>query len=965
MEIPDEGSSMKPKATFSKQDSRYNPSPEERSRTQMMEDLGDHRIVNLPLSGDRAFGTAPPPNPEKGGALNARMALESDHVEAWAALFDPSLVIERNDGLGEGQSYRIGPNYLPTERKYNPSLKGSRHRSGSDSDLGRHSISRPFLGASGSRVARNTPIIPFTRGQIIPPSTHRTKISFKIQKETPPPTSSQQPRRVFEGKLAGDRIPPKRVITTLSSITPLASPNPLAYSRPTDSPRAPRKIPDNPSVNHWHTGNLMTANQDFYDYIQSNTGAKKSMDPPVAKVEMGENRNIQLASKPGTAINVSRKADSLPSVDTALHRPELQEFAEAAPTTVSGINGAAIKEELISHSVVVAGAEIVNQTTNEIAQEASQLVQKNGSDSGKKLSAISDAGSLESRQNNNPESQPHVNLEAIFESLEIETQLTSRALLGCSFDSHDYEIKEIFNETRLKSLTDKINVADNHLLGEMAKMYQFKSLLQDIMSRSEKMTKDFLKIKMEHDEFMVKQKRIAEMEAGKKAAAELARKNQLKKQHQVELRKEQLIQEAKRLEEKQRLEKRQEEKRQEEKRQEEKRQEEKRQEEKRQEEKRQEQLLQEAKRLKEKEQLEKRRQEEKRQEELKEQLLQEEKRLKEKHQVEKRRQVEAHQENTHREKTRREEKRPEENPQEKKTQEELWKERLWKDKLRLEAENLREQRSERHRFDKQRLDKWQQGGGPLPENEQTQKEKPRGLDRNRYEMKQHIEKQRLDKLLSDERIKAKQAEAMQCMEDHLFKLRQEKSERKRAQDEEEKRLARERLEGGKGLATNGPDENLDLYGRGRIEAENAHERFQEITQVRVGHSREGSSTRAPCKEGSHSVGTQRAAQGERGLALPEESSNLDNGKLSTPLFPYKLQIQLAPLFDFPLTEPHSIPSITAWVDRFTDPTTEIEKAICQHLSTEEMEILHKVEAYQQFLARAIDHHTRKLAKDTK
>ncbi|KAG0136721.1 hypothetical protein HOY82DRAFT_536121 [Tuber indicum] len=824
MDTPGDHISKKPKVTFSKQDSRHNPTSEEKSISQMMEDLGDHRIINLPLSGARVLGTAPSPNPAKGGAQNAQMALKSDHMEAWAALFDPSLVIERNDGLGEGQSYRAGPNYLPIrESKFKYTPKWPHYRSGSD-----------------------TPIPPFGRGQTIPSQATR---SLQIR-------GDQHPRRAFHGRPVGhgNGIPPKRVI--------------------------------------WHTGNLMTAGQDLYDYIQPRIGANKSMDPLAPKAETGKSWNIQPTLKPSTTTHALRKIDSPQSIGVASHKSELEKFADAPPTTVPGINSGEARQALASQSAVVAEAKISNRGTSEIAQVASQLAPNASSDSDGNLSDTSDAGSLESRKNSNPESKPNTNLRTVFESLENEMQLTTRALSGCSFDSHDYEIKEIFNKTRLKALTDKINAADNLLSEEMAKMYEFKTSLQNIKSRSRKMTDDFLKIKMEHDEFLVKQKRIAEMEADKKAADEFALKNRVDVQPQVELRKENLLQEEQRLEEKQKLEKQwQEEKRQEEKRLEEKHQEEKRQEEKRQEEKRLEKRLEE------------KRQEEKRQEEGCQEKRLEEKRLEE---------------------------------------------------LRLGAERLEQQRLEKRRRENYRIEKWQQG--PLQGEEQPQKEKQRGLDRLRYEKQQLIEKQRLDKLLNDERVKAEQTEvrrlAAQRMEGHPLGEHQEK---KHAQNEAEKMLTRERLGGDKGI--NGLDEYTDPYGRGRIEAENAHEKFREITQVRAGHPKGGPSTQTGLKEVSHSVGTQPAAHGERELAQPKEYSDLGNAKLNPPLFPYKLHLQLTPLFN--------TPSITAWVGRLADPTVEIEKAIRQHLSDDEMKVLKNVEAYKEFLTKATDHHTRKLAKDSK
>ncbi|KAG0643841.1 hypothetical protein HOY80DRAFT_1084952 [Tuber brumale] len=1044
MDIPGDRISKKPKVTFSKQDSRHNPTPEEKSISQMMEDLGDHRIINLPLSGARVLGTAPSPNPEKGGAQNAQMALKSDHMEAWAeapsyldlmatawaatsALFDPSLVIGRNDGLGEGQSYRAGPNYLPIrESKFKYPPKWHHYRSGSD-----------------------TPIPPFGRGQTIPSQATRSlQIRGDLNKATLP-TASQHPRRAFQGRPVGhgNGIPPKGVMPAIGS-TPLVPLSSLARLSSIGSSRNTRKVPDNPSVNHWHTGNLMTADQDLYDYIQPKIGANKSTDPLVPKAEAGKRENIQPTLKQSTTTtNALCKTDSPQSNDVAFHKSELEKFAEAPPAAVLGINSEA-RQELVSQS---AAAEIANRETREIAQVASQFAPKASSDSGGKLSDTSDAGSLESRQNSNPESKPNTNLQTIFESLENEMQLTTRALLGYSFDSHDYEIKETSNKTRLKVLTDKINAADNLLSEEMAKIYEFKTSLQDIKSRTRMMADDFLKIKMEHDEFLVKRKRIAETEADKKAADEFALKNRVDVQPQVELRKKKLLQEEQRLEEKRQLEKRwQEEKRLEEKSQEEKRQEEeklleeKRQEEKHQEEKLLEEKRQEEKLLEEKRQedklleekrqedklleekrqeeklpeekrqgdklleekrqeekllgekrqeekrqeeklLEEKRQEEKRQEEkLLEEKRQEEKRLEEKR-LEEKRQEEKRLEEKRQEEKRQEEKRQEKRLEEKRLEEKRLEEKRLEEKrleekrleekrleekrleekrleekrleeLRLEAERLEQQRLERRRRDNQRIEKWQQGS--LQGDEQPQKEKQRGLDRLRYEKQQLIEKQRLDKLLNDERVKAEQTEvrrlAAQRMEGHPLG---ECQERKHAQNEAEKMLTRERLGGDKGLGINGLDEYTDPYGRGRIEAENAHEKFREITQVRAGHPKGGPSTQRPLKEVPHSVSTHPAAHEERQMPLHKESSDLGNAKLNQPLFPYKLHLQLTPLF--------KIPSITAWVGRLADPTVEIEKAIRQHLSDDEMKVLKNVEAYKQFLTRATDHHTRRLAKDSK
>lgn len=457
------------------------------------------------------------------------------------------------------------------------------------------------------------------------------------------------------------------------------------------------------------------------------------------------------------------------------HKPELQKFVDAAPTTVPGTSDAEARQDLASQSV----AEISNRKTSEISQEASQFAPKTTS---KKLRAVSEAGVFES--------QPSIDLPAMFGSLENEMQLTARALLGCSPDSHDYDIKAIFNKTRLKVLANKINEADNHLSEEMKKMYQFKASLQDIKSRSKRMEDDFLRIKTERDEFVVKQKRIAEIEAGKKAADELAQRNRLEEQRQIALEKEKLLQEEQRIEEKR--------------------------------------------------QLEKRRQEEKHQEEHRQEL---------------------------------------------------------KEKARLEAELLKEQRLERARLERARLEKRQQEG-PYQGDEHPQKEKQRGLDRLRYEKQQLIEKHRLDKLLNDERIKAEQMGvrrlAAQRMEDQLSKERQEK---KHAQNEPEKVLARERLGGSKAMGIDSLDEYPDPYGRGRIEAENAHEKFREITQVRSGHFKEDPSTRTPLKEVPHHLGTQPVAEGEREMAVPKESSDLDNGKINPPLFPYKLHLQLTPLFE--------------------------------------------------------------------
>lgn len=520
------------------------------------------------------------------------------------------------------------------------------------------------------------------------------------------------------------------------------------------------------------------------------------MDPPTPNVRTTKNRIIQQTPKPSTTTNFSLKTESPQSIDIASHKPELQKFVDAAPTTVSGTSDAKARQDLASQSVAVVGVEMHNQKTSEISQEASQFAPKATSNSSKKLRAVSEAGVSESR--------PGINLPAMFGSLENEMQLTARALLGCSPDSHDYDIKAIFNKTRLKVLADKINEADNHLSEEMKKMYQFKASLQDIKSRSKKMEDDFLRVKTEHDEFVVKQKKIAEIEADKKAADELAQRNWLEEQRQMALEKEKLLQEEQRIEEKQ--------------------------------------------------QLEKRRQEEKHQEE-------------------------------HR-------------------QEEL------KEKARLEAELLKEQRLERARIEKQRIEKRQQEG-PFQGDEHPQKEKQRGLDRLRYEKQQLIEKHRLDKLLNDERIKAEQMGARrlaaQRMEDQLSKERQEK---KHAQNEPEKVLARERLGGSKAIGIDGLDEYPDPYGRGRIEAENAHEKFREITQVRSGHFKEGPSTRTPLKEVFHHLGTQPAAEGEREMAVPKESSDLDNEKINPPLFPYKLHLQLTPLFEYALAIPSiQIPSI--------------------------------------------------------
>ncbi|PUU84408.1 hypothetical protein B9Z19DRAFT_1060273 [Tuber borchii] len=788
MSISRDRISNKAEVTFSRQDSRYNPTPEEQSISQMREDLGDHRIVNLPLSGARVLGAAPAPNPEKGGTQNTKMALEGDHLEAWGALFDPSLVIDRSDGLGQGQSYRIGPNYQPISAPRFPFKRpGYLFRSGSEPGL--HPIPRSLLGVPGPRI---------TSDSLNP----RTSLQIRNDpnKAAPPATPQNQPG-AFRTRPARSGIPLGRVI--------------------------------------WHTGNLITANQDFYDYIKSKTATNQSVDPPTPNVGTTENRIIQPAPKPITTTNVSPKTESHQSIDIASHKPELQKFVDAAPTTVSGTSDAEARQDLASQSVAVVGAEMPNQKTSEISQEAFQFALKTTS---KKLRAVSEAGVFESR--------PSIDLPAMFGWLENEMQLTARALLGCSPNSHDYDIKAIFNKTRLKALADKINEADNHLSEEMKKMYQFKASLQDIKSRSKKMEDDFLRIKTEHDEFVVKQKRIAEIEADKKAADELAQRNWLEEQRQMALEKEKLLQEKQRIEEKQ--------------------------------------------------QLEKRRQEEKHQEE-------------------------------HR-------------------QEEL------KEKARLEAELLKEQRLERARLEKQRPEKRQQEG-PLQGDEHPQKEKQRGLDRLRYEKQQLIEKHRLDKLLNDERIKAEQMEvrrlAAQRMEDQLSKERQEK---KHAQNEPENVLARERLGGSQAMGIDNLNEYPDPYGRGRIEAENAHERFREITQVRSGHFKESPSTRTPLKEVSHHLGTQLAAEGERETAVPKESSDLDNGKINSPLFPYKLHLQLTPLFE--------IPPITAWVGRLTDPTVEIEKAIRQHLSDDELKVLKKVEAYKQFLARATDHHTRKLAKDS-
>ncbi|CUS14665.1 unnamed protein product [Tuber aestivum] len=869
MDIPGDAISKTPKVAFSKQDYRHNPTREERSISQMMEDLGDHRIVSLPLSGARVFGTAPAPNPERGRAQNSQPALEGDHVEAWAALFDPSLVIERNDGLGEGQSYRLGPNYLPIAEpkgKYPP--KGYHFRPGSDPNSGRLPTQGPLPGPPGPGAADDTQIPPSDRGRTIRSLISRT--GFQIRSDpsrVTPPTVSQYPRKAFRGGAPGHGIPRRKVI--------------------------------------WHTGNLMTANQDFYDYIQPKIGGHKSTDPPAPEMETGESRNIQLTLKPCTTPNVLRKTDSPQSVDNAFNKVGSEKFAEVASTTIPGINGAEARQELASQSVVAEGEKIANQEASGISQAASQFVPRASSDSGKNLSTVPDVGSPRSRKNN-PEPQPHFSLQTVFEWLEREVQLTARALLGCSFDSHDYEIKEIFNKTRLKTLTDRIDAADNLLSEEMAKMYQFKTSLEDIKSRSSKMADDFLKTQMEHDEFVTKQKRVAETEAGKKAAEEFSLKNGLEKQRQVELQREKLLQEEQRLDEKQRLEKQS-----------------------------QEEKLREEK-------LEEKHQEEK---------LQEEKRREEKRQEEKRREEEC------REEKRREEECREEKRQEEKRRGEQRQEELRKEKLRLGAERLEEQRLERQRREKQRIEKRQQEGELLGD-DQPQKERQRGLDRLRYEKQQLVEKQRLDKLLNDERIKAEQMEvrrlAAQRTEGQLPGGRQE---RKHAQNEAEEMLTRERLGGGKELGINGLDEYPDPYGRGRIEAENAHEKFREITQVRAGPSGSGSLSQTSLKEVPHSVGAQLVGKGETEIKVPKESGDPDDGRSNPLLFPYKLHLQLTPLFN--------IPSITAWVGRLSDPTVEIEKAIRKHLSDEEMNVLKKVEAYKQFLTRATDHHTRKLAKDSK
>lgn len=508
------------------------------------------------------------------------------------------------------------------------------------------------------------------------------------------------------------------------------------------------------------------------------------MDLPTPNIGTSENRNIQLTVKSSaTTTNVSPKTDSPQSIDIASHKPKLQEVVNAVSMTISRASGAEARPGLTPQSAVVVGAKVPNQKISETAQEASQLAPKTTSDSSKKLSAASDAGVAESR--------PGIDLQAIFGSLENEMQLTARALLGCSPDSHDYDIKEIFNKTRLEALAGKINEADNHLSEEMKKMYQFKTSLQDIKSRSKKMEADFLKIKTEHDEFVAK-KRLAEIEADKKAADELAQKKRVEEQRQMELEKEKLLQEGQRLEEKQQLERRcQEEKR----------------------------------------------QEEHRQEELK------------------------------------------------------------KEKARMEAELLKEQRLERGRIEKQRIEKRQQEGS-FKGDEYPQKEKQRGLDRLRYEKQQLIEKHRLDKLLNDERIKAGQTGvrrlAAQRIEDQLSKERQE---RKYAQNEPEKAPARENLVGDQAMGTDGLDEYPDPYGRGRIEAENAHEKFREITHVRTEHLKGDPSAQTPLKEVPHPLGTQPAGEGEIETAVPKESCDLDNGKPSTPLFPYKLHLQLTPLFE--------------------------------------------------------------------
>ena len=500
------------------------------------------------------------------------------------------------------------------------------------------------------------------------------------------------------------------------------------------------------------------------------------MDPPTPNLGTSENRNIQLTVKPSATTNVSPKTDSPQSIDIASHKPKLQEVVNAAPTTISETSDAEARQGPTSQSAVVVGAKAPNEKIGETAQEAPQLAPKTVSNSSKKLRAVSDAGVSEWR--------PGIDLRTTFESLENEMQLTTRALLGCSPDSPDYDIKEIFNKTRLEALADKINEADNHLSEEMKKIYQFKASLQDIKSRGKKMEADFLKIKKKHDEFVAEQKIMAEIEAEKKAAEEVAQKK-AEEQRQIEF---------------------------------------------------EEKLRQEEQRLEEKEQLERRFQEEKRQDEHHE-------------------------------------------------------EELKKEKARLEAELLKEPRLERGRLEKQRIEKRQQEG-PLKGDEHPQKEKQRGLDRLRYEKQQLIEKHRLDKLLNDERIKAGQMGvrrlAAQRIEDQLPKERQE---RKYPQNEPEKAPTREPLAGDKAV---GSDEYPDPYGRGRIEAENAHEKFREITQVRADHFNGSPSTQTQLKEVPHPLGT---AEGEREMTVPKESGDLDNGKLSPPLFPYKLHLQLTPLFE--------------------------------------------------------------------
>ncbi|KAK6358852.1 hypothetical protein TWF696_000032 [Orbilia brochopaga] len=97
---------------------------------EQLEALGDHRVTNLPLGnrnpGGRRGPPPPPPQPQNRfqGPGDARLDLgprptgpaaghapvsreRANPVEdRWASLFDDSLVISRNDGLGAGDLHR-------------------------------------------------------------------------------------------------------------------------------------------------------------------------------------------------------------------------------------------------------------------------------------------------------------------------------------------------------------------------------------------------------------------------------------------------------------------------------------------------------------------------------------------------------------------------------------------------------------------------------------------------------------------------------------------------------------------------------------------------------------------------------------------------------------------------------------------------------------------------------------------